>query len=402
MSRVGRTPFVYQRRDDAQAKDRASQTAGLFDTYLHEMFRPWKVPVGEHTVRIMPPTWPNATHWGMDVLVHFEIGPDSCSYLCLDMQQVGLCPICLERARIQRTDPEYAKALAPTKRIACWIVDRDNEADGPQIWVMSFTLDRDISMNSIDKGSGQVLCIDHPGQGYDVSFCREGMGKKATKYRGIQIARVATPLGSSEVVEDEWLAYVESYPIPNCLVFYPQEHIQSVFAGGESINQGINAAQAEQQMETRAARREVPAERGRRFEEVPPPPTVAAPAAPMPAPAPVAAPVALPPTYPAAPVAAPVAVAAPAPVAPPVPIAAPVPVPAPVAAPVAQPVAVPAPAGRVRVNLSAPVLPAAPVAAAAVPPGTPPWPAAPAVAAPVTDRRSLFEAIDPPGDNIPF
>lgn len=224
-----RSRFKYQPRSPETVKTRASQKGGMFDSYIKSDIKMLKVGEGDHEYRVLPPTWPDAKHYGYEIYMHFGIGPDNQAYLCLEQQKKGTCPICKER---RRCDADEAKKLAPTKRVLMWVIDRDAEQEGPQLWACPWTLDRDISMVSIIKKTGEVLVIDHPDEGYDLAFTRQGTTER-TKYQSPQIARHSTPLSDRDDDADAWLDYIEQHLIPDCLVFYEPDQIEQVFNGAQ-------------------------------------------------------------------------------------------------------------------------------------------------------------------------
>lgn len=267
--------FQYQRRTADAVEQRANQRGGMYDNYIKDRFKIFNPSEGDHQIRIMPPTWKDAEHFGLDIYVHYGIGADNQTYLCLDQKTPNTCPICAERRAIEREDPEYAKKLAPTKRVLLWIIDRDKEQDGPLVWPMSWTVDRDIAALCVDKRSKEVLYIDDPANGYDVAFRRQGTGM-TTKYIGLQVARRSSPLGDSERQEEEWLASIMEFPLNTVLEFYEADHIREVFAGGGKKEEDKKDDQPRTRGGDReritTAREEAPPTRERiRTESVPPP-----------------------------------------------------------------------------------------------------------------------------------
>jgi hypothetical protein len=179
----------------------------------------------------LPPTWEDAQHFGLDIYVHYGIGSDNQSYLCLDKMRGEKCPICEQRKVAERSgDPEYARSLVPTKRVLVWVVDRADEESGPQLWSMAWTIDRDLANLSIDKASGELLLIDDPEDGYDIEFVRTGKGLK-TKYSGTAVARRSSPLADDPKQADAWLAFVAENPLTEVLQYFDEDHIASVAEG---------------------------------------------------------------------------------------------------------------------------------------------------------------------------
>jgi len=205
---------------------------GQFDPIFKDKFPVLRIKEGGYRIRIMPPTWDDADHYGMDIYVHYGIGADQGSYLCLEKMLKKECPVCAERRALERAgDVDAAKALSPTKRVVVWAIDRKDEDAGPQLWAMPWTVDRDFATLSEDKDSGEVLAVDDPEEGYDLSFSREGSGLK-TKYVGAKIARKPSPLHDDDETKDEWLAFIEKNPLPSVLRYFDAEHIAGIFAGG--------------------------------------------------------------------------------------------------------------------------------------------------------------------------
>lgn len=219
--------FSYKPRTSEQLNKRATQSGGLRDSYVKNEFSMFSAKEGAAVkMRILPPTWSDEPeHWGMDIYVHYGIGPDNATYLCKSKMKEENCLICDERLKAEKEgESDYAKTLAPNKRVLIWLIDRNKDDVGPLLWAMPWTVDRDICKISIDD-SGTIIQLDDPENGYDVLFTREGSMQK-TKYTGIQVARRSTPLG-----KDEWLEFVVKNPLPSVLNFFDEEHIRAVFTG---------------------------------------------------------------------------------------------------------------------------------------------------------------------------
>ncbi len=222
----------YKARSYEQTKKQSEQTGGMFDSPVRSdisTFSPRNE--GEYTYRILPPSWEGNDHWGFQVHIHYGIGPDNQSYLCLDKMKGDTCPICEERreAEAQGQD-EYAKELNSTKRWATWIIDRDNERDGPMIWLVPWSLDAEVAGLATDRRTQEVIQLDNPEEGFDVDFTRRGTGLR-TKYQSVRIARSASPVSDDPDQQEEWQEIIEENPIPDCLMYYEYEYINRVFTG---------------------------------------------------------------------------------------------------------------------------------------------------------------------------
>ena len=229
--------FSYRQRDAESVKKRADSSGKDYDRYLEDVVPAFTVGDGDNMIRFLPPTWDDAEHFGFDIYVHYSVGPDKGTYLCLNKMKGEKCPICEERKRaVNQGDEKYAKDLEPKKRVLTYVIDRKKEKEGLKVWAMPWTLDRDIVKVSVDKRSGDVLPIDHPEDGYDVMFERHGKADR-TEYVGVAIDRRASPLDN-----DDALDLAVEHPLPTLLKFYSYDHIASVFDGGGSPSKDDDGA----------------------------------------------------------------------------------------------------------------------------------------------------------------
>lgn len=222
------TKFRYQPRSTDDVNRRASQRGGAFDGTVQDRFQVFSPKEGTHKLRILPPTWENASHYGLDIYMHYSIGPDNQQYICLNKMKNERCPVCEERKQMEADgEADAVKALAPRKRVAVYVIDRKNESDGPKVWLMPWTVDRDIATLSVDEG--EALLIDHPEDGYDIEVRREGAALN-TDYI-IKVGRRKSPLHDDEEVSAAWLAKITEHPIPEVLQYYSYDHIKGVLHG---------------------------------------------------------------------------------------------------------------------------------------------------------------------------
>lgn len=220
--------FSYKARSADDVKKRASESSRDFDTYLRDDVKMYKPGDGANTIRVLPPTWSEARHFALDIWVHYSVGPDEQTYLCLHKMKGEACPVCeeLQRARKDREDEQYVKDLEPSRRSLFYLVDRDNEKDGVQAWAAPFTkIDQAIVKVSVDRRTNEVLPIDDPDDGYDVEYEKGGKGI-GTQYTGVAIARRSSSLGNLA-----WLDFAVDNPLPEVLEYYSYDHIKQAFGG---------------------------------------------------------------------------------------------------------------------------------------------------------------------------
>lgn len=219
--------------DYARTMDkRATRQGGNFQGIIRDDYRTWRPAKGDNFIRILPPTWEDAQHYGIDVFVHYNVGPDRATVLCLNQMQRKPCPICQAKMRADREkDEELAKALGARSQTLVWMVDLKDKAKGPLVWAMAFTTERDIAKLSKDRQTGELFLLDHPEEGYNISFDRDGEALH-TKYSGWQIGK------RPSAIEPAWLQFVIDNPLPDCLVWRDYDEVQALFTGGSSRSDG--------------------------------------------------------------------------------------------------------------------------------------------------------------------
>lgn len=204
-----------------------SYETGGKNTFISGEFQTFTAAVGHNAVRILPPTWQNAAHYGYDIYVHYQVGPDKGSFLCPQKAQRHACPICEERQRaFDEGDKDYAKTLYPNYSVLVWMVDRNKASEGVKAWAMPKTIDKELISQQIDPITGEVLedIVDF-NAGYDVNFFREGTGLQ-TKYNRFTVGRKPSLAGPEQV-----LTFIKSHPLPTILMWASYDDINRAFKG---------------------------------------------------------------------------------------------------------------------------------------------------------------------------
>jgi len=236
--------FKYVKRGAEGVEKRAKQTGfAERDSVISDDLKSFSPAKGSNNIRIMPPSskWNGGRgdeHYGHDVHMHYNIGSDNGMYVCPSKHGKGACPICEERKVAEDAgDDELAKRYRTTKRVAVLLIDRDKEEDGVKMWLMPWTVDRDVSMRCKDKRTGEILYIDDPFEGYDIFFQKEGKAQQ-TKYIGIEVDRANSPIKARDSEVDEIMEFVEDHPIPEQIVVHDYDKISNAMLGGLSATSG--------------------------------------------------------------------------------------------------------------------------------------------------------------------
>lgn len=220
--------FVYKARPEEAWSKRSKQSGSQYEGFIIDAFKTF-VPKKENWIRILPPTWDNPQHYGLDIWVHYGVGPNNASVLCTNRMLKEKCPLCEAEARAEAQGREDSRQFKPTRRVLVWLIDRNEEKNSPLLWAAPWTVDRDISKVSRDRQTGELYQIDHPEAGYDVTFDREGEGMNV-KYVGVALARRPTP------VAENYLKFITENPVPTSLNWRSYEEVQALFEGGAVID----------------------------------------------------------------------------------------------------------------------------------------------------------------------
>ena len=228
----GKSSFQYQKRNPDTIKQRANMRGGDFDSMFKNGTKLFKPRDGKNIIRIIPPTWPEAEHYGYEIWCNYGIGVDDQSYLSLSKMKGEKDPLAEARKQAERNgNKKLADSLQPRKRVLIYVIDRNNEDEGPQLWSAPWTVDKDFCNLSFDEDTREVIMVDDPEEGCDIRFYKEGTGL-TTKYDAAKM-RLMKPsrLHEDEKLMDEWLEFAQENSIPDCLNFFDYDHIASVFEG---------------------------------------------------------------------------------------------------------------------------------------------------------------------------
>ena len=233
--------FTYQRADKDHLLHLAQTGGREGSSFLMPKVKEYKAKEGRNCVRILPPTWPDAKHYGYDLYIHWGVGIDNKPILSrAKMLGDNKDPMLKARREIAQSDAEdadqKARDLAPKKAVGVWVIDRNNEQEGPMFWRMPFTFQEDLY--AATGAGGEVKYVDHPDKGHDIEFRRAGTGRNNTKYQGVTILPRQTPIFSDPAKQRRVLAFLTKHPIPDILVYLEREEIAALLGEFEEETSG--------------------------------------------------------------------------------------------------------------------------------------------------------------------
>ena len=229
--------FVYEVRDVKEHIKRTTQDGGQFDKYLLSEYQEFRPSGGNsYNGRIAPPTWtgPNgekATHYGYEIWLNYKVGTDDGTYIARykhGFPDDDAVQDLILRLRAEGADKYKAaiKSVTAKKRVLVWWLGRGSEHEGWKLWSMPWTVDKDIAKRAYEKGTGSVLLIDHPTDGYDISFDVEGKGRN-TKYTTVDVARRPSPIVEDPAEMEKLLQFVDN-PLQNCIKIFDYQYIKDL------------------------------------------------------------------------------------------------------------------------------------------------------------------------------
>jgi len=204
----------------------------------------WKCTDAEHSINIIP-FYAGKNHpyniegeptYLLDAWVHYKVGANEDSYICLNRMYKEACPICeyqtkLRKAANDSDDPESFKkeidALNPKRRaiynIQC--LDSNKEIDkGVQVWDVShFLFERELLEISRKKRGGGFVYFSDPDDGKIISFIRKGSGPTTTEFAAIEFEE------RDEVISDELLD--AAYPLDELVHRPSYAEVKAAFLG---------------------------------------------------------------------------------------------------------------------------------------------------------------------------
>ena len=240
-----------------EREKRANSRGGDYDSLYKDGVKVMTLKDGDNRIRILPVM--DHDHWGITMWVHYGVGPDEQSYLCLDKHKGQPDPIQEEYMELKREgrDKEDLYDYKAKERVLMWVIDRSDEEEGPKLLQIPANLDRDIINATQDPDSGEYEIIEDPVEGFDVIITRTGQAKR-TRYT-CKLVRKASPLSRDDEEMEEWLSYVDGRPLEDQLNFYDYDHIAKAFQGGASA--------ADEEEEEEVEEEDIPRSRRRRAKE---------------------------------------------------------------------------------------------------------------------------------------
>lgn len=211
-----------------RVKEGAARTNSKYDSIFRNGVNTLKMKVGVNNLRIVRGT--DADYWGETIWVHSYVGVKESSYICPKrMGKSKKCPICDAADDASASgDKEEATSLVAKERVICYIVNRDDEKSGIQVWDMSWSQGREIDA-VCDTRRGILNISDH-NAGFDISIQRTAMGK-ATRYVGLQVDRESSPLSEDARQQDAWIDEIDAAPLLDLLKYYPEQYLSDILTG---------------------------------------------------------------------------------------------------------------------------------------------------------------------------
>lgn len=235
MQFANRDPEFIKKRIAAMKDKKDNAGSGNRDFIFKEKVTNFQARDGENIVRLLPATWDDAFFPWYEAHIHYQIGANNGQFLCLARMLNKACPICEEAKKLaDRNEPEEVVRLCyPQQRAIAYLIDRQDTAKGPQVWVMPFKkVAQEILTISFKRASGEAVFVDDVQEGWDIIFNKTGKLIK-TQYSGVRKDDEPSILHTDEATMEKWLNQVTTKNIPSLLKFQSYEHIKAALYGTE-------------------------------------------------------------------------------------------------------------------------------------------------------------------------
>ena len=235
MAKKKRT-FQYKKRDASKLQERANKTTSAFATLMKDPVKMLKLENGDYHVRVCPPTWDDAEHYGYDVAYNRNFGPDKDRYISRSF--LGHSDDAA-RDYINELKADGHKSEAKDKgvsdRVFYYVIDRKNEGAGPLVLDVPQGVDAELAKACKDRRSGASLDIDCPDDGFDVFFTREKNQKGFPVIVRFALDR-PSPMFDDEARQDEVLDWLVEHPLPDYLNVPENEELERLVAAMKAAN----------------------------------------------------------------------------------------------------------------------------------------------------------------------
>ncbi len=158
---------------------------------------------GVYCLRILPPFGDSRQFW-VEYQKSFSVGPNK--KIVVPLAQFGLdCPLQKRIDALTKQTDEVSKKeaqkLRPKSRVAMIVIDRKNEAAGPQVWETNLDVFRDILTIMADPDFGDIT---NPTNGTDLNVSYKKEGRTGFSEWTPMGKRQSSPLSANPAQLTEW------------------------------------------------------------------------------------------------------------------------------------------------------------------------------------------------------
>jgi hypothetical protein len=175
-------------------------------------------------------TQPGLGSFSRLVLAHFDVGGFN-SVTCPRTFGEAECPVCEKRNELYNVNKEAAKKFKTTKYNAIYVIDRNNEALGPQLWMVSGVETMKTILNLIRHPETDAIHIQigHPTKGRDLFFKKYKVGDSIyATINEIKLDLESTPLADDTKQIDEWLEFIKDHPVDSMINQFTYDEIKEL------------------------------------------------------------------------------------------------------------------------------------------------------------------------------
>ena len=151
-----------------------------------------------------------------------------------------------QKKRMQAATKKKASKYRARKRILSWVIDRNNETEGPKLWSAPEMRYKDILL--LFMGRNGAFIEPDGDLSYDFSFTTEGQGI-GLKYLGMRKDDQKTPLHADPNRVKAWKKFVAERNFEQIMTFYSYDQIKAYMLG-EDLDENSPPSKSQPEQET--------------------------------------------------------------------------------------------------------------------------------------------------------
>lgn len=198
----------------------------------------------KYHIRLIP--WPKFSYFARKASYHFKIGPEKQTFVCAKMQGEDVpCPICkASRIAYNQGDKKKGGDLAAKQRHVFIVIDRNNQAKGPQLMTWSEQAISSLRSRINDPITNAPRAIDDLANGNDILFTKRQLIPGKSPFETVEDLMVANqpcPVSTNMAEVKAWTDHIKEKMTDflGMFVFASETAMENALLGGNDTIGGL-------------------------------------------------------------------------------------------------------------------------------------------------------------------